>query len=90
MTAQQHSLALPLRIKHTPHTSLVDILEANGRLICSCDDYDAPQIIRSVNAFSDLLAAARASKDFLDGVEACPLRTEIYRELQEAIRKAEL
>jgi hypothetical protein len=89
MTAQQHSLSLPLRIvlrekrTHQERVVIVDVVEANGRLVCTCDPYDAQEIIRSVNSFRDLLKACRTAIDD-------PRATQTTSSLREAIRKAEL
>jgi hypothetical protein len=59
MTAQQHSLSLPLRIFPIVGTSLANIYEANGLMVFQCDIYDAPQIVCSVNAFPSTAKALR-------------------------------
>jgi hypothetical protein len=56
MTAQQHSLSLPLRIVPQSYP-IVDIVEDNGRVVCQCDEYDAQELVRCVNSFRDLLKA---------------------------------
>jgi hypothetical protein len=88
MTAQQHSLALPLRIvpQKEYDSAIVDIVEANGRLVCPCDEYDAQELVRCVNSFRDLLKACK------NLMATCTLNehANAMQAAAEAIRNAEL
>jgi hypothetical protein len=84
MTAQQHSLSLPLRIVETNDPNEVKIVEnLYGRTVCLADSYDAVELVRSVNSFRDLLKACKLAIDD-------PRATQTTSSLREAIRKAEL
>lgn len=86
MTASQHDLSLPLRIEEWPvaTTDQANIYEANGRLVCSCDAYDAPEIVRSVNSFRQMREALKAILPYVetgasegdDGLHLAPLVRE--------------
>jgi hypothetical protein len=87
MTAQQHSLSLPLRIVETNDPNEVKIVEnLYGRTVCLVDSYDAQEIVRSVNSFRDLLKACK------NLMATCTLNehTNAMQAAAEAIRKAEL
>lgn len=60
-----HSLSLPLRIVPPIGQRSAYIEEANGRVICQCHEYDAEQIVRSVNAFPELLAKFKELVEWL-------------------------
>jgi hypothetical protein len=70
-------LNLPLRMISRSHTTLVDIVENDGRLICPCDDTDATELVNAVNDYGrlkaqnkELLAACQVAYEVLGAWQA--------------------
>lgn len=56
--------------------------------------YDAPDPERDANArliaaAPEMREACRASLDFLEGIEACPMRTALYQQLKSILSRTE-
>jgi hypothetical protein len=93
MTAQQHSLALPLRIVETTDPNEVMLVEhLNDRIVCFCDEYDSIQLIRSVNTFYELLEACKSARKVISEIADIDSQCRAgwaHKALEEAIQKAE-